>query len=292
MEYFVADTYKNCERVGEPFARGGKLYTGVREACPRCGGAGRISAYGHVEGGVCYKCNGGAFLYREVRLYTEKEKAAMDKAAETRARRKAEEEELRQQNLMEHSEENRQAWLENHGFNKEGQTWVAFGNTYDNKDELKALGCKFADFRAWVADEPKDVPAGCGMVVISFDDIYEWRPLLQKAFLKNGAKDFVDTKCREANGQDSTSEFVGEVKQRLRDLPVEIVAIRGFEGQYGHTNVYTFDYEGNQLVWFTSSSIANAEAGQKFLLTGTVKEHKEYNGIKQTMLSRCIVKGE
>ena len=40
------------------------LPTGVEVAgatdgsCPRCGGAGIIEAYKHINGGVCFKCNG------------------------------------------------------------------------------------------------------------------------------------------------------------------------------------------------------------------------------------------
>jgi hypothetical protein len=32
--------------------------------------------------------------------------------------------------------------------------------------------------------------------------------------------------------------------------------------------------------------------GDEIFLTGTVKEHKIYKGVKQTILSRCIIKKE
>lgn len=32
--------------------------THAQEVCGRCGGQGRIPSYGHVEGGICFKCNG------------------------------------------------------------------------------------------------------------------------------------------------------------------------------------------------------------------------------------------
>ena len=35
---------------------------------------------------------------------------------------------------------------------------------------------------------------------------------------------------------------------------------------------------------------AEIKEGDEITLTGTVKDHTEYNGILQTVLSRCIVK--
>jgi hypothetical protein len=42
--------------------------------CARCGGEGRINAYGHVHGGVCFGCHGGG------RVYTRTGAAAVKKA--------------------------------------------------------------------------------------------------------------------------------------------------------------------------------------------------------------------
>lgn len=30
--------------------------------CPRCGGSGRFNCYAHVEGGVCFQCNGAGVV--------------------------------------------------------------------------------------------------------------------------------------------------------------------------------------------------------------------------------------
>ena len=35
-----------------------KTATGYRHTCDRCGGIGRVEAWGHVEGGLCFKCEG------------------------------------------------------------------------------------------------------------------------------------------------------------------------------------------------------------------------------------------
>lgn len=30
----------------------------IRNSCPKCNGNGRIKEYGHVQGGICFECNG------------------------------------------------------------------------------------------------------------------------------------------------------------------------------------------------------------------------------------------
>lgn len=55
--------------------------------------------------------------------------------------------------------------------------------------------------------------------------------------------------------------------------------------------IHTFkDPDGNVLIWKTSSrSLSNLEEGDAVQLTGTVKDHNEYKGEKQTVLTRCKV---
>lgn len=59
--------------------------------------------------------------------------------------------------------------------------------------------------------------------------------------------------------------------------------------------LYKFrDNAGNVLVWTTTGYGVDAEQvqqGDKAILRGTVSEHSEYAGEKQTVLKRCTVKG-
>ena len=80
-----------------------------------------------------------------------------------------------------------------------------------------------------------------------------------------------------------------EVGDRLRNLTVVLKSQRGFSGQWGWTNIFTFAYGDNVLVWFTSSD-KDFTVGKAYNLTGTVKKFEEYKGVKTTQLSRCIIK--
>ena len=102
-------------------------------------------------------------------------------------------------------------------------------------------------------------------------------------------KDVQARKEREA--MKGKSNFVGDVKERLRDIPVKVDNYREYTSNYDDSLVcvITFrDADLNLYVWFTSCR--GVEVGDEFLLTGTVKDHNDRDGEKQTILSRCIMK--
>jgi hypothetical protein len=87
---------------------------------------------------------------------------------------------------------------------------------------------------------------------------------------------------------DVTSNHVGEVGKR-ETFNVKFVKETGFHTDYGYMVILTFETaEGDQLVWKTTSfDTSKAEIGNTYLLTGTVKKHSEFRGVKQTELNRC-----
>ena len=87
----------------------------------------------------------------------------------------------------------------------------------------------------------------------------------------------------------SPSEHVGELKQRMTFVVTLKSEPRYIESHYGGSYLYTFeDTSGNTLKWFKSDSkLEGVKAGDTFPLTGTVKKHDEFRGIKQTLLTRC-----
>ncbi len=87
-----------------------------------------------------------------------------------------------------------------------------------------------------------------------------------------------------------TSEYVGTIGDRIKGIEVEVIFMKEINTYYGLSELYMFrDADGNNYKTFYSGGKWGAEAGDKVLLTGTVKKHEEYKGKKSTMLSRCIV---
>jgi hypothetical protein len=89
------------------------------------------------------------------------------------------------------------------------------------------------------------------------------------------------------------SEHVGELKERL-DLTLtvlhrfdtEIDAYKGYGSQILRTHIMK-DEHGNAFVWKTTTK--KLAEDMTYSVRGTVKEHGEFKGVKQTVLTRCKV---
>lgn len=86
------------------------------------------------------------------------------------------------------------------------------------------------------------------------------------------------------------SSHIGKIK--MRDEFV-LTLSRLFEGEstYGHYVKYIFhDDHGNVFVWMTSNQ--SLDLNNKYCIRGTIKDHTEFNGVKQTVLTRCEILSE
>lgn len=293
MEYFTADSYKNAERIGNPYEIKNKLYTKIKYECPRCSGLGIIASRvenGHivpipVAGGVCFQCEGRKFITKEVRLYTQKEYEANKAAAE---KTKARKEQERKEQMEREFESNRAKWLAEAGFNPQGETYMYYGESYSIKDELKAAGFKFDYLLKWHIAE---VPAGYENEVIKFtvDELYTMSAW-GKGYQNSDAQKIVEDRVAQATGAADTKWF-GEVGTKIEKRRVTLFRKGGFEGRYGYTSIITFvDEDGYIFQWFTATNPIY-EVGSEVYLSGTIKAHDEYKGKKTTTLTRCKLKG-
>jgi hypothetical protein len=289
-KYIVAKSFQSAERIGEPFDKNGKLYTKIKEICPRCGGLGIIVSRVEngqpipipVDGGICYECQGARFLYKEVRLYTEAELATMERNAERARQKKAEEQKKKMEAEF---AENERKWKAQNGWSEDGITYVVTGNSYSIKDELKQNGFRYDPILRW-HKATKDEKYADRLIEIKLDDVVEisaWG----KGHYKTNAKDIVD-KALAATQPESTSTWIGEVGEKIKDIKVQLVRKYTTETRYGLNTLYSFQTEeGNILVWF-SSTIQTCEVGDWMKIKyGTIKKLDTFNGIKQTVLTRC-----
>lgn len=183
----------------------------------------------------------------------------------------------------------KELWLNKNGFSAEGLTWCVFGeDTYAIKEHLKELGCKFSPLLKWHSPKTLELPEGYGMFSLSFDEIGQWDSINEEVYYFEKAKELIERKFKEAEGP-SLSEYIGTPGERLRNITAIYKSTRGFNGTYGWTNIHTFQVENDILVWMTAKEL-ELEKGCSINLTGTIKSHKEYMGVKQTHLSRCIIK--
>ena len=177
-------------------------------------------------------------------------------------------------------------WFEANGFSEHGVTYLVLGNSYIIKDELKDNGFKFSPLLKWHCKSCNfELPECCNYKEFYFYDYFTWDEETNSAFMKEGTREAIERIFNPPETCNST--YVGEIGERLRDIPVVVCNIGGFDSPYGYKWVYTFeDEEGNRYTWFTTSQQA-ISIGSSVGLTGTIKGHVEYKGVETTQLTRC-----
>lgn len=290
MKYFVADSYKNYDRIGQPYDKNGKLYTKIRTSCPRCGGTGYY-AIGVENGqlklhpaynGVCLQCDTKGYIEKEVRLYTDKEFEALEKATKKLADKINAD---REEKMHREYAEKRAKWLQSNGFGENETTYVyALPDSYDIKDQLKEAGFQFNNSLLWHAAvilegyEDKIVEIPLNEVV----EISAWG----EGHYIEGAKQYVLDKIKEQFYEPSKSEWIGLEKEKITNLPVVLTSIRDIETRYGWTQLVTFMNGDNKIQWWTKVNIGY-EIGEQLLMTATIKNHTTYKEEKITTVTRA-----
>lgn len=129
-------------------------------------------------------------------------------------------------------------------------------------------------------------------IILGAKFIYQYRHIglavsAISAYLKTHAR---EAELNEKWKLNQKSEWQGSEGQRLRNIKAKLeVAIMLQASQWGQPVLYKFrDESGNLLVVMTTAELG-VSLNQEVLLTGTVKRHNEYKGVKETQLSRVAV---
>ena len=291
----VAKSYVGYEYdETKAYEKNGKMYVSARCKCDRCIKGVYVTRVENGQpiphpafGGVCLKCGGSGFITKEVRLYTDKEFEQMEKASIKAAEKR---EAAREQKMKAEYANKRAKWLEENCFNENLTTFVYFpADSFEVKDSLKDAGFKFNRSLLWhIANIPEGYEDK--VVEITIDQVAEIGAWGEGCYRPN-ARTFVDDMLKNCRPiEESTSEWLFEEKERFYDYAVVLKSVRGMETRFGWTQLVKFeDANGNILQWWTAVEI-KAEVGDQVLLTGTVKAHDEYKGVKSTTVTRCKIK--
>ena len=170
------------------------------------------------------------------------------------------------------------------GYIKDKVVEFAFENARDNNKQPTDEAVKYADeiidFFKTVDDSNFNdfmmtIKASVLTTYIGISGVLAYAPTAYTKLL---------TKINEKNAE-KLSEFVGN-KGDKSEFDVVVTKSIGFDGQFGYTfiNVFNIKDTNNQLVWTTTTK--SYEVGTQLKIKGTIKDHREYNGIKQTVLTR------
>ena len=290
-KFYVAPSYEGCDFFGKPFEnplKGGKMYVKVYIPCKRCGGSGSYSYCSHY-GTICLRCHGAGVEMATIRAYTEKEYNAMIKAKERAAAKKEAEKQAKINTLMAEAETNKLECANKLGFNDNLITYMVVGdNVYQIKDELKERGAKYNPIIGWHVPVPIYLPKGYSFCEISFDEVYDFKPLAKNAEMKIDAKQIVEEKLAEMLGEGASEFYPEDEGTRIRGIEAIVGKIIGFSGTYGYTYIYNFIADNFHFVWMTSSH-QSLEEGDAVVLAGTIKKFDTYKGVHITYLTRCKI---
>ena len=243
--------------------------------CTRCGGLGYSEAW-RWTGMTCYKC-GGTGVQAEPQIVKEYTPEYAAKLAEQRRKRQEKERVKRLEALKTQLPE----MLVEKGFSADGKMYVATGDTYSMRDQLRAAGAHWKSYlKGWVFTE--DHPE-FNTVAVNWDEVMtlntdggylEWKPVMFEDIIKD----------RLPKVEKPVSEYLGEVGKRL-EVEATLTDIFQWETQTktpwgGYEEItktcYKFvDQAGNILVWITSGYGIDAEKypkGSVVTLRGTVNK--------------------
>lgn len=270
----MAKTYVKTDKNGT------KIYYDY--TCDRCGGTGGAEAW-KFTGFTCYKCGGSGKMdtpditKEYTPVYAAKLKVAADKRAEKRRA------EVLIVNVAEQA-----TFLADRGFNELGHTFIVLGNTYDIKDSIREAGGKYSNVIGWHFTE---AVKGFNTAMITKDECLEQT---EAGYLTWKDTDIIRALLRSKQLVEATvdSNFVGKVGDKL-NLDLTLKKSFNFESTFGTQYIHKFvDTDGNIFVWKTSNSLYEIKELDTCSMLGTVKEHSEYNGEKQTVMTRCkVLKG-
>lgn len=250
--------------------KNGTKYYEETVACRRCNGTGRLKQYQHIADGECFNCWGSGIEDISWKEMTPEYEAKLEQ------RRLAKE-------LKKVPEQNAK-FFAHEGFDDEGNCWLVVDEA--NRDDLKAAGCRWNPVLGWHFMSKVE---GYELHKVNVSEIGFANYVGAYIGFADNASDTVKSIRNSYAKIESTSEYIGSVGDKL-ETSVKHVKTAGYDTMYGYMYVYTFaDANGNLIVWKTGS-VVEIDSSSSFVLKGTIKEHNEYKGEKQTIMTRCKIK--
>lgn len=167
------------------------------------------------------------------------------------------------------------------GFDK-GYITLCVGSTYDDNEYMKSHGGRFTSLWGWyfmsTTEIPEDIPEHITLIQLPWDLVGTDKEVLKP-------DEAVEKAVESVIYDPGVSEYQGEIGDKL-EVYVIVEAAIPMEGYYGRSTMFIMhDDCGNIYVWNTSTKAWEVDSEHHIM--GTVKDHKTYKNVKQTILTRC-----
>jgi len=170
------------------------------------------------------------------------------------------------------------------GFTK-GYITIFKGDTIKYLDWFRASIARYARCWGWyiisTEEVPADLPEGIEPIRLMWEMVGNDDGRLKP-------EDQIKPVIEALIYDESPSEYIGTIGERLEvNLTVRraIALENGYSSEYSTMHIMEDD-TGNVFVWTTAAK--NWKEGTTHKVRGTVKDHKLYKNVKQTILTRCM----
>lgn len=170
------------------------------------------------------------------------------------------------------------------GFEK-GYITIFKGNIEQHEEWFRNSIARYSTWWGWYiisTDElPEDIPFSIAPVRLNWERVsYKDGRLKPEAQVKEEVEKILYSDI------ESTSEYQGNIGDRL-EIKLTVSKVVDLENDFNQTHLHVMeDEKGNVYIWSTSSK--RWEENTTKMVRGTVKAHKLYKGVRQTVLTRCL----
>ena len=288
MTHTYSDSqFKNIERseynlsLVKTDRNGTRYYEGV-QTCWKCFGHKAFWCWSHVSNGVCFACNGTGVNPVKVKVMTDEYYQKLQDKRIAKQEKAIEEHKA-------HASELNAEFFQREGFNSDGKIWAVVKTGFVPKEfqeEMLSRGAKKHGWNIYLFSEPQEGAIELDAKDCCYADMYGVYNDFESSFMNQL---IADAEEAERKAKAEKSSYFGNVGDKVDGLEVTFKNEFFYETQFGGMIIYIFeDADGHQFKWNTSSGFGTSlEKEEVITIKGTIKEHSEYNGIKQTVLTRC-----
>lgn len=288
MTYTYSDSqFKNIERkeynlsLVKTDKNGTRYYEGSQK-CWKCDGSGHISYFNFYCQGVCFACNGSGVNPCKVKIMTDEHYQKLEDKRIAKQNKAIEERKA-------HASELNAEFFKREGFNSEGKIWAVVKTGFVPKEfqeEMLSKGAKKHGWNIYLFSEPQAGAIELDATECCDTDMYSVYNDFKRGYMNQL---IADAEEAERKAKAEKSSYFGNVGDKVDGLEVTFKNEFFYETQFGGMCIYIFeDADGHQFKWSTSTGFSTSlEREAVIRIKGTIKEHSEYNGIKQTVLTRC-----
>jgi len=167
-----------------------------------------------------------------------------------------------------------------------GEQWFKDAEAVLATDENKELGKEVLEFAKNI---PGTTDYATNLRAVANQEALEGRYVgLMVSAVAAWYRDKHEKVERRTEKAQAVNEWVGKEGDKVAGIDVTITGVRFLEGDYGTTTLLTFkDGDGRVFKWFASGEHNYDEGETVTIVRATIKKHDEYNGTKQTVLTRA-----